>query len=297
MSEELESEGKSVAEAVESALKKWGLHRDQVEVQILQEASSGILGFGAKPARVKITRKHWGAHHAPEKPAPRGERRPGGGPRPAAPGRSGRPALQPKTEPRQEPRHHEPASATPAASKGSPSLEGRRSPLPEGATPQGAPPAPVDTARACSVTAEVLKELLGLMLFKEAGVSTRWDAEQERVKATVKTAESERLIGPGGQALEAMQFLMTLMVSRRMGSPVAVQVDTNDYWQKKENEILSQALKGIEAVRNTGKPHRLQPMDAPMRRLIHKSLANHPDIMTTSEGDGSWRKIVLRPKQ
>ncbi len=41
--------------------------------------------------------------------------------------------------------------------------------------------------------------------------------------------------------------------ARRLGAPVAVQVDTNDYWQKKENEILSQALKGIEAVRNTGR--------------------------------------------
>lgn len=135
------------------------------------------------------------------------------------------------------------------------------------------------------------------MLFTEVSVAARWDAEQERVKTNVKTPEADRLIGPGGETLEAMQFLMTLMVSRRLGSPVAVQVDTGDFWQKKENEVLSQALKGIENVRNTGKPFRLQPMEAPMRRLIHKSLANHPDIMTASEGDGPWRKIVLRPRK
>ncbi|MDD5657143.1 MAG: hypothetical protein PHF00_07800, partial [Elusimicrobia bacterium] len=141
------------------------------------------------------------------------------------------------------------------------------------------------------------KELLGLMLFSDASVAVRWDAEQERVKANVRTAEAERLIGPEDKTLGSLQFLMTLMVSRRLQTPVAVQVDTGDYWQKKENEILSQALKGIEVVRNTGKPYRMQPMDAPMRRLIHKSLANHPDIETSSEGDGPWRKIVLRPRK
>jgi len=124
----------------------------------------------------------------------------------------------------------------------------------------------VDPAKACAATEEILKELLGLMLFVDANVAARWDPEQERVKTNVRTDEAERLIGQDGMVLEALQFLMTLMVSRRLGSPVAVQVDTNDYWQKKENEILSQALKGIENVRNTGKPFRLQPMEAPMRR-------------------------------
>ena len=100
-----------------------------------------------------------------------------------------------------------------------------------------------------------------------------------------------------GRAQATGSPLAVLNIDVTISASVAVQVDTNDYWQKKENEILSQVLKGVETVRNTGKPFRLQPMDAPMRRLIHKSLADHPDIMTTSEGDGVWRKIVLRPKQ
>jgi len=78
MTEELESEGKTVAEAVDSALKQLGLPREQVEVQILQEASSGILGFGAKPARVKITRKLWGTPTpSHDKPAPAADARRG----------------------------------------------------------------------------------------------------------------------------------------------------------------------------------------------------------------------------
>ncbi len=276
--QETESEGKTVDEAVKSALKKLGLHRDQVEVRILQEAAGGILGFGAKPARVSIRRKLWGS------PAKASEPRPARSPR--AP-RERRPAARAARS--EEPREHRPPQ-TP--------VPGVPTPQEEKAAPQTTrpPSPPPDPAQACAATEEILKELLSRMLFTDASIAAKWDPEQERVKTHVRTADSERLIGPGGKTLEAVQFLMTLMVSRRLGTPAAVHVDTNDYWQMKENEILSQALKGIENVRNTGRPYRLQPMDAPMRRLIHKSLAKHPDIMTTSEGDGLWRKIVLRPR-
>lgn len=294
MIEEMESEGKTVAEAVESALKQWGLPREQVEVQILQEASSGILGFGAKPARVKVTRKHWGTPTQPaERPPVRGGRERSG---PKSSG--GRPPRQGRPEPRREPHHHAPAPAARAPQPAQTTHRPRPEPAPQAAMRlERAPAPPTDPTKACAAAEEVLKELLGLMQFTDAGITTRWDPEQERVKTNVRTSESDRLIGVEGKVLESLQFLMTLMVSRRVGSPVAVQVDTNDYWQKKENEILSQVLKGVETVRNTGKPFRMPPMEPPMRRLVHKSLANHADIMTSSEGDGPWRKVVLRPRK
>jgi len=306
MSEELESEGKSVTEAVDSALKKMGLRRDQVEVQILQEASSGILGFGAKPARVKITRKHWGTP-APETtrgPATAGRITPRRPSQSAAARTPGRPPRQPRPQSRPEPARPAPAQAPERMPSVPAPVAQRRAPEPRMPAPRQAeiprperePAKPADPAQACAAAEDILKELLGLMLFADAAVATRWDAEQERVKANVRLADSERLIGPEGKVLEALQFVMTLLVSRRMDTPVAVQVDIGDYWQRKENEVLSLALKGIESVRNTGRPFRLQPMEAPMRRLIHKSLANHPDIMTSSEGDGPWRKVVLRPR-
>ena len=47
----------------------------------------------------------------------------------------------------------------------------------------------------------------------------------------------------------------------------------------------------------TGKPCRLEPMDASMRRLIHRAYAANPDITTSSEGEGPWRKLVIRPRK
>ncbi|MDE2509572.1 MAG: Jag N-terminal domain-containing protein, partial [Elusimicrobia bacterium] len=67
----IESEGRTVAEAVEAALSQNGLRREQVEVTVLEEGSTGFMGMGVKPARVRLTEKRWGEGPvAVSKPAP-----------------------------------------------------------------------------------------------------------------------------------------------------------------------------------------------------------------------------------
>lgn len=51
--EYVEGEGQTIDEAIENALKKLGVTRDKVTVDILSEATKGIFGFGAKKARVR----------------------------------------------------------------------------------------------------------------------------------------------------------------------------------------------------------------------------------------------------
>jgi spoIIIJ-associated protein len=54
----IEITGKTVEEAVERALVELNVARDQVEVEVLEEPSKGILGiFGAKPAKVAVSVK------------------------------------------------------------------------------------------------------------------------------------------------------------------------------------------------------------------------------------------------
>lgn len=287
--EELESEGKSVSEAVEAALKKLGLRRDQVEVQILQEASSGFIGIGAKPARVKITQKHWGEptpSNLPPRPAPRPpvERRSQNqGPRRGQPER--------RKEARYDGQPHQPARPSAAPTAKQPSV-----PKPAEKREER-PVVAVDPQAAGREAEAILKDLLGKMGFAVASVAVSWDAQQERVKAVLESADADKLVGGDGKGLESLQFLATLMLSRKMGTPAAVQVDALGYWQKREADIMSQAQRGIDEVKRTGKSFRLSPMDPAMRRLIHRNLASHPDVETASEGEGNWRKIVLRPRR
>ncbi|MFP3974712.1 MAG: RNA-binding cell elongation regulator Jag/EloR [Dehalococcoidia bacterium] len=53
--EVLEMTGKTVEEAIEAALNELGLSRADVEVEVLQEGKSGLLGFGGEEARVRVT--------------------------------------------------------------------------------------------------------------------------------------------------------------------------------------------------------------------------------------------------
>ncbi len=287
--EDIESEGKTVAEAVDSALKKLGLRRDQVEVQIIQEAAAGFMGLGAKPARVRITQKHWGASPPPQAPAPRSKpRNSGAEKRSEAPSRPARSISAPAAAARR--------AYMEAAAKAQESRAAAQAAAAE-TRPAEATRPPADPQAACAKGQSLLTEILGLMGIAQPAVATSWDAAQERVILKVETPDAERLIGKDGKTLESLQFLVTLVLSRSLNASVAAQVDALGYWEKREKEILSEAQRGVEEVKATGKPFRLTPMEAPMRRLIHRNLANHPDVVTASEGEGSWRKIVIRPRK
>ncbi|MBI5200069.1 MAG: protein jag, partial [Elusimicrobia bacterium] len=75
------------------------------------------------------------------------------------------------------------------------------------------------------------------------------------------------------------------------------QIETAGYWEEREESILTVVHQAIEEVKRTGKLVRLQPMDSSLRRMIHRALAESPDVDTVSEGEGAWRKVVLRPKK
>jgi len=61
----IEKKGKSVDEAIQAALEELGCGMEEIEVEILEEGSKGLLGFiGNKPALVKVTRKEAKANPA-----------------------------------------------------------------------------------------------------------------------------------------------------------------------------------------------------------------------------------------
>lgn len=51
----IEREAKTVSEATISVCEEFGLRRDDLDVEVLEEGSRGVLGIGSKNARVRIT--------------------------------------------------------------------------------------------------------------------------------------------------------------------------------------------------------------------------------------------------
>ena len=63
----IETTGKNEEEAINAALRKLGLDRDEVSVEVLERAKSGFLGIGGSPAKVKVS------YEVPDAPAPKAE--------------------------------------------------------------------------------------------------------------------------------------------------------------------------------------------------------------------------------
>lgn len=303
--EPIECEGRNVSEAVEAALLKSGLRRDQVEITVTQEGSAGFMGMGVKPAKVRLTEKRWG----PDSPAPapsapaRAPQRPMRNSAPRVPERR----SSPRPESRPEPRRAEPRpEPRPEPRRPEPRPEPRRQErAPEPARPprerreESAPRKPVtaaESAAACAEAQTLVVELLKLMAIAAPTATAVWDADLERVKISVESQDATLLVGRDGRVLESLQFLATLMLSRGSGAPIAVQVDALSYWEKREQAVLDQARQAAETVKATGKPVRMEPMDSSMRRLVHRTFSANPDVITASEGEGAWRKLVIRPK-
>ncbi|MGH2544960.1 MAG: Jag N-terminal domain-containing protein, partial [Ardenticatenaceae bacterium] len=71
----VEASGKTVEQAIEAALDRFGRQRNEVQIQVLREASRGVLGFGAHDAIVRVTEiarppSPAGAEPAVQPPAP-----------------------------------------------------------------------------------------------------------------------------------------------------------------------------------------------------------------------------------
>ena len=92
--EQVEAEGNTIDEAIANALKMLGVERDKVTVDILAEGKRGILGFGARKARVRASlRKSLFAAKEPEEEERPGEEQKFSAEEIAAVGRKGQEAL------------------------------------------------------------------------------------------------------------------------------------------------------------------------------------------------------------
>ena len=104
------------------------------------------------------------------------------------------------------------------------------------------------------------------------------------------------LIGRCGSTLSALQYLINVLVTRKLGSRVLVTVDVEAYHRRREDTLRSLARRMADRVRQSRRPMTLEPMPAAERRIIHIALADDPSVMTASTGFGEGRKIVIRPR-
>jgi len=111
----------------------------------------------------------------------------------------------------------------------------------------------------------------------------------------IKTNDSKILIGERGQTLAEIQRLLRLLLRKKLGSDVLVEVDINNYKARKENALREVARDIADEVVFYKKEKILPPMTSYERRIIHLALQDREDVKTESAGEHPGRKVVIRP--
>ena len=105
------------------------------------------------------------------------------------------------------------------------------------------------------------------------------------------------LIGFRGYSLQAMEDLLELMLYRQFNDHTTILLDINGYKEQRIERIHELAKKLIDKVRFFERDVEMPPMDSWERRHVHMLVTEYDDIESESTGDGSNRRVVLKPKK
>jgi spoIIIJ-associated protein len=286
----VEAEGRTVNEATDKALEELGLTRAEVDVEVLTEGRPRLLGFRGEPARVRVT----------PKPAPVAP--------PVSPRRTE--IVDEEAEDEEDEEYDEDEEEGDEEEyedeDEDEEYEEEEELPPELQRPVRVPVVEVEHVPAdpadVAVAVEVLETLIR-MVGLDAAVTPR---EPETAGDGIGMIQSVLdidgedlglLIGRRGQTLASLQYLLNLICAKKIGKRVAFGVDVDGYRRRREESLVSLAHRTASRVRSTGRSVTLEPMPPSERRIIHLALADNPDIVTVSIGEGEERKVAVTPSR
>lgn len=144
------------------------------------------------------------------------------------------------------------------------------------------------------VAIEVLENLLGLM---EVTGAIKASSGEIPIALDIEGDDLGILIGRRGQTLACLQYIVRLIVAGRLEAWLPLSIDICGYKKRRRDSLQKLALRLAEQVKLRHRAMTLEPMPPDERRIIHLALANHPDVVTHSVGEGEDRKVVILLKR
>jgi len=359
-------EGRTLDDAVRKGLDALGLSRAEVMITMLEEGSSGFLGLGARPYRVRIMPRPGGAIPEPDERREGrgrergryergGRERAGGGERrggrderrtaAAGPGRSrmrderrgGRDRPRASELPPRVERGAPIAPARPGAGDETGAFRGaregggdgfrrrgrrggrershegmeRRGPWTEPragrAAEEARPPRSDEGAAGATERAgpslgageleaegkRWAEELLKAMGFEATVTAT---AEEDRVDVTATVTENEELLtGRKGEVRQALQHVLNRMINRGEGTRYHLQLEINDFWKRREEELKALAHQLADEAIETQSEAVSEYLNAQERRVIHVTLREDSRVKTYALGSGMIKRLAVAP--
>ncbi len=165
-------------------------------------------------------------------------------------------------------------------------------------------PEPVASGTVDQIARRILEDVLermdihGYVTAVRSTVPGQRGEPEETITLHVEGADEEAmglLIGRRGETLRSVQFMVNLLVSRKVQKWPQVVVDVGNYRQRRQESLEGLARRMADRVRQSGRPLTLEPMGAYERRIVHLALRPDPTVYTESSGEGENRKVVIYP--
>ncbi|MCA9970667.1 MAG: KH domain-containing protein, partial [Anaerolineales bacterium] len=150
------------------------------------------------------------------------------------------------------------------------------------------------------VASSLLREMLDKMSVRatvRVAASEPDDLTGRRVNVlNIEGEDLNVLIGPRGETLNALQYVLRLMVGHRMHQRAHFVVDVQGYRERRALALTRLAERMAKKAMRQQRPISLEPMPPYERRIIHMALRDHEAVYTHSVGEGDRRKVRIMPK-
>ena len=276
---------KSVEEALEKALNEMFLTREDIDYEVVQQPSKGFLGFGQKDAVVRVSKKVIEeVKEAPKKEIVKEVK---------AEKVIEKPAVETKKEETAE------AAAEAVQEEIIDEKEETFTNVYEEDFSEDVQDEAVSKVnkKEALEAAEVKGRAFLAKIFDEMDLDVVIDVK-EKGGYLVFDLQGDNLgilIGRRGDTLDALQFLLNLVINDKNSARVKGIIDIENYRAKREETLISLGHKLAAKARKTGQKVVLEPMNPQERRIIHMALQNDKRVTTYSEGEEPYRKVVIEP--
>ena len=255
---------KTVDDAITEALIQLGVTSDRLEYEVIEKGRAGFLGIGMKQAVIEARRK-----------------------------------PEPKEEKVEEPVVEEPVRVEPKK------VEAVQ---PQKAAAEKKADEPQKAAFEKAVEKEVKEEVKKetklvevqphTMKAMDMEVELKTEIDQDGALCVDMSGEHMGiLIGKRGQTLDSLQYLANRVANKHQEGYVRVKLDTENYRARREETLRHLAKNIAHKVKRNRRPVALEPMNPYERRIIHSALQSDPYVMTHSEGEEPFRKVVITLKK
>ena len=275
----------TVEDAKTLALDQLGVAPEDAEIEVLEEPKPGLFGRMRGEAKVRARVRPTSARESSrrERGGERGERRGGRSRSRSRGGERGGERGGDRRRERSESRgpNRERSNDDDRGERDDADSDARRRP--------DAPKVPVTTVRDAATTF-----LDGL--FAAAGLSATVESsiDGEEIDIAVNGENLTMFVGPRGATLTTLQDVTRVVSQRRLGDhDTRLRVDVGGYRQRRKDALGRFAMKVASDVLESGTPRILEPMNSADRKIVHDTLANMDGIVTHSEGDDPFRRVVV----